>query len=58
MSSRDLEWGGSEQQEQEQQLQQQEKHDFNAKLRLSNKTKAMVLNLADKYQFSSKLKKN
>ena len=30
MSSRDLEWGGSEQQEQQQQ--EQEKHDFKAHL--------------------------
>ena len=28
MSSRDLEWGGSEQQEQQEQQQEQEKHDF------------------------------
>ena len=35
MSSRELEWGGSEREEQQLQ-QQEEKHDFNAKLCLSN----------------------
>ena len=42
MSSRDFEWGSSEQQEQ--QGEQQEKHDFNAKLRLSNCVWATELN--------------
>ena len=47
MSSRELEWGGSEQQLQlqQQEQEQQEKHDFNAKLRLSN------LRLSNKLRF-------
>ena len=36
MSSRDFEWGGSEQ-ERRRKKEKEEKHDFNAKLCLSNK---------------------